>query len=51
MSYDLLKHHDIIIEGDFKLKSGEKTDYYVDIKQTISNPELFNKISIDLGLK
>jgi uridine monophosphate synthetase len=44
MSYDLLKHHDIIIEGDFKLKSGEKTDYYVDIKQTISNPELFNTI-------
>ena len=47
MSYDLLKHHDIIIEGDFKLKSGKKTDYYVDIKQTISNPELFN-IIIDI---
>lgn len=44
MSYDLLKHHDIIIEGDFKLKSGKKTDYYVDIKQTISNPEIFNII-------
>ena len=44
MSYDLLKHHNIIIEGNFKLKSGKKTDYYVDIKQTISNPELFNII-------
>ena len=43
MSYDLLKHHNIIIEGNFKLKSGKKTDYYVDIKQTISRINKNNK--------
>ena len=44
LSYNLLKQNNIIIEGDFTLKSGLQSNYYIDIKKTISKPLLFNKI-------
>ncbi len=44
MSYQLLLKNEIIIEGDFVLKSGQKTNYYIDIKKTISKPLLFNTL-------
>ena len=43
MSYQLLLKNEIITEGDFVLKSGQKTNYYIDIKKTISKPLLFNQ--------
>lgn len=39
-----LVYNNVIIYGDFTLKSGVKSDYYVNIKKTISIPHLFNKI-------
>ena len=44
MSYQTLLENNIIVKGDFTLKSGKKSDYYVDIKKTISIPFLFNQI-------
>ena len=47
MLYDELIKHEVIIKGNFRLKSGEYSNYYVDIKKTISIPSLYNKI-VDL---
>ena len=44
MSYQDLLDNNIVIKGNFVLKSGEKSNYYVDIKKTIGIPDLFNKI-------
>lgn len=44
MSYQTLLDNNIIVKGNFTLKSGKKSDYYVDIKKTISIPVLFNQI-------
>ena len=44
MSYQSLVDNNIIIKGDFTLKSGEKSNYYIDIKKTISIPKLFDEI-------
>jgi orotate phosphoribosyltransferase len=47
MLYQKLIDNRIIIKGDFTLKSGKKSDYYIDIKKTISIPSLYKNI-IDL---
>jgi orotate phosphoribosyltransferase len=47
MLYQKLIDHKIIINGDFILKSGKKSNYYIDIKKTISIPSLYKYI-IDL---
>lgn len=47
MLFEELVKHNIIIEGNFTLKSGQKSNYYVDIKKAISIPYLFNTI-VDL---
>ena len=44
MSYQDLLDNNIVIKGNFVLKSGQKSNYYVDIKKTIGIPRLFNKI-------
>ena len=44
MSYQDLLDNQIIIKGDFTLKSGQKSNFYVDIKKTISIPFLFREI-------
>ena len=44
MSIELLKNHDIIKKGEFKLKSGEISDIYIDFKKVISFPYLHKQI-------
>ena len=39
-----LKREKCIVEGEFKLKSGETSNIYYDIKGIISNPELFRLV-------
>lgn len=36
----LLKENDVIKFGDFTLSSGKKSDYYVDMKKAITEPEI-----------
>ena len=43
-----LKQEKCIIEGDFKLKNGESSNVYYDIKGIISNPELFRLVCDNL---
>ena len=40
-----LYENGIVKYGKFKLKSGQESNYYVDIKSSISKPELFKKIT------
>ncbi|MDO5852019.1 MAG: orotate phosphoribosyltransferase [Methanobacteriaceae archaeon] len=42
----LLKENDVIKFGDFTLSSGKKSDYYVDMKKAITNPEILDTVSI-----
>jgi len=44
----LLKDNDIILNQECILKSGIKSDYYIDIKRTISIPSLYKTIINDL---
>ena len=39
-----LEKHNIIVNGDFTLKSGKKSKKYIDLKKIISYPELHLKI-------
>ena len=47
----LLKQENCIVEGDFKLKNGERSSVYYDIKGIISNPILFRIICENLIAK
>ena len=38
---NLLKKNDVIKVGDFKLKSGKQSNYYVDFRPLISVPDIF----------
>ena len=40
-----LYENDIVKYGKFTLKSGQESNYYVDIKSAISKPDLFRKIT------
>jgi orotate phosphoribosyltransferase len=42
---DLLLQYKAIEFGDFELSSGQKSNYYVDIKTALTHPELLNVIS------
>ena len=44
----LLKRENCIVEGEFKLKNGEISNIYYDIKGIISNPELFRLVCDNL---
>lgn len=44
----LLKRENCIVEGEFKLKNGEISNVYYDIKGIISNPELFRLVCDNL---
>lgn len=50
LSEDLIKSGSIKF-GNFVLTSGKKSDYYVDIKEGSTDPELLNEISIELKKK
>ncbi len=44
----LLKQHNILIYGDFILRSGETSHYYCDIKQGLGNPAILKCIVSEL---
>ena len=44
VTYQDLMDEDVIVKRDCILKSGKRSNYYVDIKSTISKPKLFNRI-------
>ena len=46
MNISDLTEHGIIIHGDFTLKSGQQSKYYVNMKNAISIPSLMKKIMI-----
>ncbi len=50
LGQDLIKSGSIKF-GDFVLTSGKKSDYYVDIKEGATKPELLNEISVELSKK
>lgn len=41
----LLKENNVIKFGDFTLSSGKKSDYYVDMKKAITEPEILDCIA------
>jgi orotate phosphoribosyltransferase len=41
---DLLKEKDIILYGDFTLKSNKKSNYYVDLRKVISYPSIHKQL-------
>ena len=43
--YDLLKDNDVFLEGDFTLSSGKKSNYYINMKKAITEPEILSTIS------
>ena len=42
---DLLKDNEVFLEGDFTLSSGKKSNYYINMKKAITEPEIFKLIS------
>lgn len=42
---DLLKANDVIKFGKFTLSSGKESDYYVDMKKAITDPEILSQIA------
>ena len=42
---DLLKENDVFLEGDFTLSSGKKSNYYINMKKAITDPEILSSIS------
>ncbi|MDO5824982.1 MAG: orotate phosphoribosyltransferase, partial [Methanosphaera sp.] len=42
---ELLKENDVIKFGDFTLSSGKKSDYYVDMKKAITEPEILECVA------
>ncbi len=42
---ELLKGNDVIKFGDFTLSSGKKSDYYVDMKKAITEPEILECVA------
>ena len=42
---DLLKENEVFLKGDFTLSSGKKSDYYINMKKAITNPEILSRIA------
>ena len=42
---DLLKENEVFLQGDFTLSSGKKSDYYINMKKSITDPEILSTIS------
>ena len=42
---DLLKENEVFLEGDFTLSSGKKSNYYINMKKAITEPEILSTIS------
>lgn len=41
----LLKENEVFLEGDFTLSSGKKSNYYINMKKAITEPEILATIS------
>ena len=42
---ELLKENEVFLEGDFTLSSGKKSNYYINMKKAITEPEILSTIS------
>ena len=42
---ELLKNNNVFLEGDFTLSSGKKSNYYINMKKAITEPEILSTIS------
>lgn len=42
---DLLKENGVFLKGDFTLSSGKKSDYYINMKKAITDPEILSAIA------
>ena len=42
---NLLKDNYVFLEGDFTLSSGKKSNYYINMKKSITEPEILSTIS------
>jgi orotate phosphoribosyltransferase len=42
---ELLKKNEVFLEGDFTLSSGKKSNYYINMKKAITEPEILSTIS------
>ena len=42
---ELLKENEVFLEGDFTLSSGKKSNYYINMKKAITDPEILSTIS------
>ena len=42
---DLLKENGVFLKGDFTLSSGKKSDYYINMKKAITEPEILSTIA------
>ena len=41
----LLKENEVFLKGDFTLSSGKKSDYYINMKKAITEPEMLSTIA------
>ena len=41
----LLKENEVFLKGDFTLSSGKKSDYYINMKKAITEPEILSTIA------
>lgn len=42
---ELLKENEVFLKGDFILSSGKKSDYYINMKKAITEPEILSTIA------
>ncbi|MDL2247010.1 orotate phosphoribosyltransferase [Methanobrevibacter sp. OttesenSCG-928-K11] len=42
---EILKENNVFKQGDFVLSSGKKSNYYIDMKKAITNPEILDTIA------
>ena len=41
----LLKDNQVVKYGKFTLSSGKESDYYIDMKRAITDPEILSKVA------
>lgn len=51
MDINQIRDHNLIVYTPVELRGGEKSDYYVDIKQGLGNPELLREIVSEMSMQ